>query len=182
MKRRRDAPGLPAWAVVTAKRRAHITRVTKLLEVWARAMRLSARNARAWRDAGRWHDALRDVAPSALGPPRVDPTLPAGAWHGPAAAARLRREGERRKDVLAAIAWHTVGDPAWGPTGRALFCADYLEPGRRFDRDERAALAARFPDNPDAVLREVVRKRLEQATRERRPIHARTLALWEAVR
>ena len=173
---------LPAWAVVGAKRRAHIERVTQLLVEWAAARGLDAANAAAWRDAGAWHDALRDMPASKLGRPSVDPDLPDWAWHGPAAADRLRADGEKRADVLEAITWHTVGEPTWAATGRALFCADFLEPGRKFLKEERAALAARFPGDPDGVLRDVVRMRLDKALREGEPIHPRTAALWEVVR
>ena len=38
--------------------------------------------------------------------------------HGPAAAARLAREGETRADVLEAIRWHTLGSAHWGRTGQ----------------------------------------------------------------
>jgi 2-amino-4-hydroxy-6-hydroxymethyldihydropteridine diphosphokinase len=167
---------------VSKRRAAHIGRVTALLLDWARRMHLGARKTAAWRDAGLWHDALRDAAPRTLGRPADDPTLPSGAWHGPAAARRLRRGGERRADVLAAITWHTVGDAEWTSTGRALYCADLLEPGRTFDRRSRAALAARFPADPDGVLREVVRMRLARAVRDGDSIHPRTIALWEVVR
>jgi 2-amino-4-hydroxy-6-hydroxymethyldihydropteridine diphosphokinase len=161
---------------------AHIIRVTRLLVRWAEAMALDARAVAAWRDAGAWHDALRDAAPDDLGPPSVDPTLPPGAWHGPAAAKRLRKDGEERRDVLDAITWHTVGNAKWASTGRALFCADFLEPGRRSQRDKRRDLAARFPDDPTGVLRKVVRMRLDKAERGGTKAHPRLAALWEAVR
>jgi len=175
-------PALPAWAVVTDKRRAHIMRVTTLLLAWADALALETRECEAWRDAGNWHDALRDVPPRELPRPAVDPTLPPGAWHGPAAADRLQRDGEARNDVLDAIRWHTVGDAGWKRTGRALFCADFLEAGRHFAKKDRRTLAKRFPDDPERVLREVVRMRLDIARRDGKQIHARTLAFWEVVR
>lgn len=173
---------LPPWSVVSPKRLAHIARVTALLDEWTDALALSRAERLAWRDAGRWHDALRDAAPSVLGPPDVDPTLPPGAWHGPAAAARLRDEGEDRDDVLSAITWHTVGDRDWDMTGRALYCADFLDPGRGFLVEERARLAARFPDEPDAVFREVVRHRVTRAEDRHVPVHPRTAQLWDQVR
>jgi 2-amino-4-hydroxy-6-hydroxymethyldihydropteridine diphosphokinase len=175
-------PALPAWAVVSRKRHAHIARVTTLLLTWADALDLPEREREAWRDAGAWHDALRDVPPRELPRPTVDPTLPPGAWHGPAAAERLQREGESREGVLEAIRWHTVGDARWMRTGRALFCADYLEPGRRFAKKERRELTEGFAGDPDGVLREVVRMRLDNARREGMEVHARTLAFWEVVR
>lgn len=173
---------LPDWAVASPRRRGHIARVTNLLDEWARASGLRPEEHQAWIDAGRWHDALRDESPDVLGPPAVDPSLPRGAWHGPAAAARLRAEGERREDVLDAITWHTVGSANWGPTGRALFCADFLEPGRTFLVDERKRLSLQFPQAPDAVFREVVRIRIERATAKGADIHQRTKDLWNSVR
>jgi HD superfamily phosphohydrolase YqeK len=177
-----NALRLPAWAVVSEKRRAHIERVTQLISEWAAARKLDVAGAAAWRDAGAWHDALRDAPPAQLGRPALDPGLPDWAWHGPAAAERLVAEGETRDDVLEAIRWHTLGEASWAATGRALFCADFLEPGRAFLKHERAALAARFPADPDGVLRDVVRMRLDKALREGEPIHPRTAALWEVVR
>jgi 2-amino-4-hydroxy-6-hydroxymethyldihydropteridine diphosphokinase len=156
--------------------------VTRLILRWADAMELRPVKRNAWRDAAAWHDALRDQAPRKLGPPAVDPDLPEGAWHGPAAAKRLSKDGEARVDVLEAITWHTVGSADWSSTGRALYCADFLEPGRVFSRARRAALAARFPVDPDGVLREVVRMRLERALSKREAIHWRAVALWEVVR
>ena len=175
-------PPLPAWAVVTEKRRAHMVRVTALIVQWATTMNVEGRGRAEWRDAAAWHDALRDASPSQLGRPDVDPTLPMGAWHGPAAAKRLREDGERRAGLLEAITWHTVGDPGLSSTGRTLFCADFLEKGRRFHSPIHAALAARFPEDPDGVLRDVVRMRIDRARLKREEIHARTLAFWEAVR
>src|SRR3712207_8721147 len=55
-----------------------------------------------------------------------------------AAAARLVAAGESRQDVLEAVRHHTVGCAAWGRVGRALYMADFLEPGREFGRGDRA--------------------------------------------
>jgi 2-amino-4-hydroxy-6-hydroxymethyldihydropteridine diphosphokinase len=172
---------LPPWAVVSDARRQHIARVTALLDSWTATMQLGAAERAAWHDAGAWHDALRDAPPDTLGSPAIDPAFPRGAWHGPAAAERLRAEGEMREDVLAAIAWHTVGDAGWAATGRALYCADFLEPGRSFLRAERSTLAREFPEAPAAVLRSVVQMRLNLALREHAAIHPRTIALWNSV-
>ena len=59
-------PTLPPWAEVGEKRRAHIARVTALLDHWAVQLKLSAAEAQAWHDAGRWHDALRDASTDTL--------------------------------------------------------------------------------------------------------------------
>ena len=52
---------LPPWARVTDKRRAHIARVTALLDQWARSLALTPDERQAWHDVGVLHDALRDA-------------------------------------------------------------------------------------------------------------------------
>ena len=177
-----DSIDLPPWAVVGERRRAHIARVTALLTSWAEGMRLPAAERAAWRDAGRWHDALRDASESELRTITGDPDMPAALLHGPAAAKRLASEGEAREDVLDAIRWHTTGRVGWDRTGRALYMADFLEPGRRFDAEARAALAARVPDEFEAAFRSVVQHRIEWTMREGRALHEETARLWNAVR
>ena len=176
------ATDLPRWARVSEKRTAHIARVTELLERWAAQLRLRPDEARAWRDVGLWHDALRDADESELRPLVGDPAMPAGLLHGPAAARRLAEEGETRQDVLEAVRWHTVGHPGWARLGRALYMADYLEPGRNFMRADRAFLASIVPSDFDGAFRQVVRTRLEWTLREGNAIFPETVELWNAVR
>ncbi|HEX3928799.1 MAG TPA: HD domain-containing protein [Gemmatimonadales bacterium] len=160
-----DEEGLPPWAIVVPLRRAHIERVAALMRHWTVALRLSPAETRRWLKAAWLHDALRDApegemrrwAPAVEGPVELR--------HGPAAAARAELEGERDADILSAVRWHSVGWSGWGAIGRALYCADYLEPGRAFDQPGRAALALAFPDDPTAALRTVVTQRLAYAER-----------------
>jgi 2-amino-4-hydroxy-6-hydroxymethyldihydropteridine diphosphokinase len=173
---------LPAWAIVTDKRRAHIARVTALLDEWAIALRLPAAEREAWHDAGRYHDALRDADEPALRALAADASYTLPMLHGPAAAARLEAEGETRRSVLDAIRYHTVGWPGWDRTGRALYMADFLEPGRRFAREERARLASLVPAEFDQVFREVVRQRIQWAVREGKLLYPECVALWNQVR
>ena len=173
---------LPAWAVVSAKRRDHIARVVTLLDKWATMMAMDSEEARAWRDAGLWHDALRDAGEDTLRDMTGDTHRPVGMLHGPAAAQRLQDEGETRQDVLEAIRWHTIGHAGWSRTGRALYMADFLEPGRTFMQADRAFLADRVPSAFDAVFRQVVRMRLEWAIREGKGLAHETVHLWNAVR
>ena len=177
-----DANGLPKWACVKEKRLAHIERVTSLLRAWGAAMRLEAEEARAWIDAGAWHDSLRDSPDDELREITGDNETPAELLHGPAAATRLEQDGEKRRDVLDAIRYHTVGSPDWRRTGRALYMADYLEPGRKFSREDRFFLAAQVPHSFDSVFRQVVRFRLDWSVREGNHIFPETVALWNSLR
>lgn len=174
--------GLPTWAVVGDKRRAHIARVVALLDSWAERMALPPERRAAWCDAGWWHDALRDADELTLRDMTGDRVSPVGLLHGPAAALRLEALGEQRGDVLEAIRWHTVGHDGWTDTGRALYMADFLEPGRTFMQSDRAFLASLVPVAFDRVFRQVVRLRLEWAIREGKGLSPDTVALWNGVR
>ena len=177
-----DANGLPLWAMIGSKRLAHIERVTSLLRAWASAMRLDASEANAWIDAGAWHDALRDASDERLREITGDKTTPVALLHGPAAATLLETDGERRATVLDAVRYHTVGSANWGRTGKALYMADYLEPGRKFSREDRHFLAAQVPHSFDSVFRQVVRFRLDWSVREGNHIFPETVALWNSLR
>lgn len=175
-------PVLPVWAEVGEKRRAHIARVTALLDRWAAQLELGADEAQAWHDAGRWHDALRDASAESLRALADDAERPVETLHGPAAAVRLAREGETRTDVLDAIRWHTVGYAGWSRVGRALYMADFLEPGRQFARADRSFLADHLAHDFDGVFRQVVRMRIEWTVREGKALFPETVALWNHVR
>lgn len=174
---------LPSWAIVSDKRRAHIERVTALLDEWAESMVLSSAERKEWHDAGRFHDALRDAPETTLRELAVGfPIADANVLHGPAAEARLRQVGERRSGVLEAIRWHTIGHKGWTRTGKALFMADFLEPGRTFAKAERGYLGAQVPHDFDGTFRQVVRLRLEWTLREGKPLFLETVELWNSVR
>jgi HD superfamily phosphohydrolase YqeK len=174
---------LPTWSRVTEKRIAHIERVTALLDDWARALALPAAEARAWHDAGVYHDALRDAPDDELLALAGDLTgYTIEMLHGPAAAARMAADGEVRLELLDAVRFHTVGSVQWGRLGRALYMADYLEPGRKFSRTDRAYLASQVPHDFDATFRQVLRARLEWALREGMGLYPEAVALWNSVR
>jgi 2-amino-4-hydroxy-6-hydroxymethyldihydropteridine diphosphokinase len=94
----------------------------------------------------------------------------------------LAREGETRADLLDAIRWHTVGYAGWSRVGRALYMADFLEPGRQFARADRAFLADHLAHDFDGVFRQVVRMRIEWTVREGKALFPETVALWNHVR
>lgn len=94
--------------------------------------------------AGLGHDIARELPTSAIiamtdGDPSVtdlerDRSV---LLHGRAGAVLLRRRfGVHDEAVLEAVSHHTLGKPGLGVIGKALFVADYLEPFRKFVRDD----------------------------------------------
>jgi HD superfamily phosphohydrolase YqeK len=160
---------LPPWAVVTPERRAHIERVAALLTQWADAMHVPDAERARWLKAAWLHDALRDAD-------RNDALA-----HGARAAALAARDGESDRGVLDAVRYHTFGYAQWDDVGRMLYLADFLEPGREFARDDRAALAARVPRERDAVLKEVARRRIDWVIRSGWPLTPATVAFWNSL-
>lgn len=175
---------LPSWAVVSPKRLEHIQRVAALLDQWGAAMALPALERERWSRAGWLHDALRDASLEEL-----QRLVPGCDWdeellHGPAAANRADADAKAWRDpeVLLAVRWHSVGCAEWKMTGKALYCADFLDPGRKFDRPVRAALAKRFPKYPDAVFRDVVTRRVQWTERSGWPLLEPTRRLWNSLK
>jgi 2-amino-4-hydroxy-6-hydroxymethyldihydropteridine diphosphokinase len=173
---------LPIWAQVTEKRRAHIARVTGLLAEWATALNVSHDERRAWIDAGRYHDALKDAPDAELRALVGDVAYEPQMLHGPAAAARMERDGETRQGLLDAVRYHTIGSLEWDRTGRALYMADFLEPGRSFSKRSRAFLAAQVPHDFDGVFEQVVRAKIEWSLHEGHSLFPETVALWNSFR
>ena len=181
-----DAPSesfaLPPWAQVKQKRRKHIVRVTWLLAVWADELRLEPSERQAWIDAGRFHDALRDASVDELRELAGASIAEAELLHGPAAATRLAHDGERRQNLLDAVRYHSIGSEKWDRVGRALYMADYLEPGRKFDLERRARLAALVHRDFDAAFRQVVEARMKYARENDFTVYPESVALLESLR
>jgi 2-amino-4-hydroxy-6-hydroxymethyldihydropteridine diphosphokinase len=173
---------LPAWAKVSDKRRKHIARVAELLMQWADELRISDEERERWMNAGVFHDAFRDAPEAELRELGGNPERDAEILHGPAAATLMERQGMTDRATLLAVRYHTVGSPDWDRTGRALYMADFLEPGRGFAKRDRAFLAAQVPHDFDGVFRQVLRDRLEYALREGYTLFPETVELWNAVR
>lgn len=180
----RSARGeLPAWAVVSEPRLRHMERVASLLGEWADKLGLDAPERMRWVAVGYLHDAMRDAPPDGLRA-RVPPALadlPDRILHGPAAAERLRVEGVADGELLRAVAYHTLGHPALGRLGRALYAADFLEPGRELRDEWRAKLRARMPGDLDGVVREVVGARITYLVGRSRAVRPETAAFWNAL-
>jgi HD superfamily phosphohydrolase YqeK len=177
----RPDPRLPAWAEVSPGRLAHVERVAALAEDWARRMRASDAERRRWLRAVWLHDALRDAASETLARWAPEAWGPPGLRHGPASAARAEAEGETDKGVLDAVRYHSLGHAGWDMVGRVLYCADYLEPGREFGRERRAALAGRFPEDAAGVLTEVATERISHLVGSGRLLPDTTVRFWNSL-
>lgn len=164
-------------------RQAHMRRVSDLLGEWAERLELPSPDRIRWRAAGYLHDALREAPHEELRALVPVPLkgLQGKLLHGPAAAERLRDDGVEDEDLLRAVAFHTIGHPGLDELGRALFIADYIEPGRHYDPERLATLRARMPAAREAVLLDVLRARLERLLREGRPMRTETVAFWNVV-
>lgn len=172
---------LPEWTRVSSKRREHMSRVAALMEEWAAKLRLSEAEVLRWAAAAWLHDVLRDEDPSVLRREVAteERDLPGPVLHGPAAASRLRGTVDNR--VLAAIRYHTVGHSDLDILGRALYLADFLEPGRDFEEEWRAELRRRMPQDLDRVLIEVVAARIRHLLERMKPIRPETTSFWSSI-
>jgi HD superfamily phosphohydrolase YqeK len=175
-------PDLPRWAVVTPQRARHIAGVAALLERWARERAVDPVEAGRWRRAALLHDALRDAPDAVLaGYAPLPEGWPPSIWHGPAAAAAAAGDGEADPGVLDAVRYHSLGHRGWDDAGRMLFLADYLEPGRGYERERLAALADRAAAEPAAVLREVAAGKVRWLLHIGRPIPRETWDFWNSI-
>ncbi len=173
----------PAWAVASLERREHMGRVADLLGSWAETLGLSADERTRWRSVGNLHDVVRDERADFLRErvPVAFRHFPDPLLHGPAASERLRVEGLLDGEILNAVAYHTVGDPAFGVLGRALYAADFLEAGRTFLPEWRADLRQRMPADLDDVVFAVVHARIGSLVEGRAPMHPQTIRFWNAL-
>jgi 2-amino-4-hydroxy-6-hydroxymethyldihydropteridine diphosphokinase len=174
---------LPAWAEATESRRAHLARVAALMGGWSEDLGLPEDERTRWAAAAWLHDALRDAEPEKLRL-RVPPAmsyLPGPLLHGPATAQRLREEGVTDEELLLALSYHTLGHPDLGTLGQALYCADFLEPGRDLLNDWRDALRARMPEELPHVIRELVAARIVHVVERGSPMRPETVAFWNSL-
>lgn len=172
---------LPGWARITPERRKHVERVAALMCEWADALELSSPDRARWCAAAWLHDALRDADPEQLRPslPPAFAHWPAALLHGPAAAQRCPADVD--EEIRTAVCFHTLGHPGLTLLGRALYLADFLEPGRNFAVRWRAELRERMPREVHAVLIEVVAARIIHLLEARKPMRPETAAFWSVL-
>lgn len=170
----------PDWTVAKGRRLKHMARVANLLRSWAEEREERLEEVLRWTAAGYLHDTFRDADPEELrrmvDPPFRD--LPEQVLHGPATARKLREEGVEDEGLLHAITYHTLGSPDFDSVGMALFAADFLEPGRNFLNAWREDLRDRFPEEPEEVVRKILKARLLHRIDEERPLRSETVAFW----
>ncbi|MEJ2187661.1 MAG: HD domain-containing protein [Gemmatimonadota bacterium] len=175
-----SAGRLPDWAKAGPLRRAHMSRVADLMEAWAHRSGLAEGDVARWRAAAWLHDALRDEDVDALRSqvPEELQDLPPKVLHGPAVAHRLEQDGVGDPALRLAVAYHTLGHPDLDRLGRALYLADFLDPGRSFRTSWRASLRGRMPDDLDDVLRIVLGARIAYLLERGMTVRPETTAFW----
>jgi 2-amino-4-hydroxy-6-hydroxymethyldihydropteridine diphosphokinase len=65
--------------------------------------------------------------------------------------------------------------------GRALYLADFLEPGRDFDTDWRNALRVRMPTDMADILIDVAGARMRHLLEKRHAIRPETAIFWNSI-
>jgi 2-amino-4-hydroxy-6-hydroxymethyldihydropteridine diphosphokinase len=174
---------LPAWTKVSRKRFEHMERVARLLRQWAKERGESREDVRRWTAVGYLHDALRGAKASELRPQVPDRfrQLPGNVLHGPAAAAMLRRDGLADEPLLRAIEYHTLGSWKLDAMGRALYVADFLEPGRSIRPNWRRKLRKRMPEEFEPVIKEIVAARVLHLVQRGRAVRPETIGFWNSL-
>lgn len=167
---------LPEWSRVETERLTHIESVARLMGDWAKILNLNEIDCQRWIAAAWLHDALRNADPEELD--GVAGEYPASVRHGPAAAASLESEGVDDHELLDAIRYHSIGRAGLQRMGRYLFLADYLEPARQLESDDREALRARLPADVEEALIVVSASRMAYQLELGNPLLSETVEFW----
>lgn len=101
--------------------------------------------------------------------------------HGPAAAELLKEEyGVDDAELLASVAWHTLGRLGMGLLETIVYCADKMEPGRR---DVDPAFRGRVLALPaEEMLAAVVENTMAYLVSRGRAVAPETLILYNSLR
>ena len=174
---------LPDWSTVSSRRYEHMVRVSSLLGNWAESLHLSQVETACWRASGYLHDALREDDPEIL---RAKVSSRFRKWlpdmlHGPAVTEKLRSEGVLDDELLSAIAYHSVGHKCLNRLGRALYSADFLEPGRKFRVKWCESLRARMPGELNEVTTEIVADRISYTIKHGLELYSESVGFWNAL-
>ena len=85
------------------------------------------------------------------------------------------------ESLLLAVAYHTLGHPRLDDAGRALYAADFLEPGRNLRNKWRESLRGRMPGELEAVTKEILSARIVHLLRRGRTVQPETMAMWNSL-
>lgn len=174
---------LPEWARASDVRVEHMARVAELMSDWARRRGEPEDEIARWTSVAYLHDAMRDADPEEMRT-LVDArfaVLPDKILHGPASAALLKRSGVEDREIIQAVELHTLGSAGFRDLGRALYAADFLEPGRTMRDEWRAGLRERLPQELDQVVREILGMRIGFLVERGRPLRPETAEFWNSM-
>jgi predicted HD superfamily hydrolase involved in NAD metabolism len=164
-------------------RYAHCVRVARMSENLARAHGADPHKART---AGILHDLARLYSSERLLQECAHRGIPIDAYarehpivlHAPLSA-ELAREmfGVNDRQILDAIAKHTLGSGSMTPLDCILYLADGLEPGREFK--ERGVLAELAFADLDQAMHATITSSLRYLTERKLPVAPQTAAAME---
>lgn len=101
--------------------------------------------------------------------------------HGPAAAFLLARDYRlAERDILEAVAYHTVGRPGMGGLDIIVYCADKIEPGRAHVDDAFRQRCLALP--PSSMLLAVMENTMAWLDSKGRAVAPETLLLYNSLR
>jgi HD superfamily phosphohydrolase YqeK len=83
--------------------------------------------------------------------------------------------------VLDAVRYHSFGFAGWDDAGRMLYLADYMEPGRSYERPLLDAWIGRTGAEPGKVLREVAALRIGWRLKNGGRIAPETWEFWNSI-
>jgi len=96
--------------------------------------------------------------------------------HAPLGVVIAKRLGCTDNEVLAAIRYHTLGTPGMSLTGRIVYLADKIEPGRNYPGV--GSLRTQAEANFQAGLLAAAAQTINNTTRKKQAIHPLTFAFW----
>jgi predicted HD superfamily hydrolase involved in NAD metabolism len=99
-------------------------------------------------------------------------------WHAPIGAYLAKKiYGVRDKEILQAIRFHSTGAPKMTPLQKALFVADYIEPGRPA-WPELKPLRKLALKNLDLAFLEVLGHKMTDLLKHKRHLHPRSVSAY----
>jgi len=166
---------------LTAKRFAHVLRVTKLADTIGQANNFSTLELQATAKAAILHDIARELdcdAMYALAKPEIEVENECHLiLHGKAGRALAKQWGIEETVVLEAIEGHTFGVLPDNRVGMAVYIADVSEPGRNVNEDIRELAL----ENLLAAYKQAVTCKVTYLKSRGKPVHPDTLRVHDEI-